>query len=226
MRSRTTTSRRKLTFSLAVLAIVFVIAAIAQIRGKDRRVNPYANGSEHGPMARATPPEEESQERPTFGTTTAPATPTTPREGRPAQDEEVTRARTKPVAANGGDINRLLDQWRLTVVRGDVGGQADLYAPRVDRFFTKRNVSREAVRKEKARMMQAYPEVNKYEISDVKVESNTGDEAVVSFRKEWDMNGNRRFSGAERQRLRLRRIDGEWKIVAEEETKIYWVKRA
>jgi hypothetical protein len=107
-----------------------------------------------------------------------------------------------------------------------VGGQADLYAPRVERFFTKRNVSRDAVRQEKARMMQAYPEVNKYEISDVEVESNTGNEAVVSFRKEWDMNGNRRFSGAERQRLRLRRIDGDWKIVGEEETKIYWVKRA
>jgi hypothetical protein len=226
MRSRTTTSRRKLTFSLAVLAMVFVIAAIAQLRGKDRRVNPYANGAEHAPTAKATPQEQEAQERPTFGTTTRPATRTTPSASRQAEDGEVTRSRTTAVVANGGDIHRLLDQWRLTVVRGDVGGQADLYAPRVERFFTKRNVSRDAVRQEKARMMQAYPEVNKYEISDVEVESNTGNEAVVSFRKEWDMNGNRRFSGAERQRLRLRRIDGDWKIVGEEETKIYWVKRA
>jgi hypothetical protein len=226
MRSRTSTSRRKLTFSMAVLAMVFVIAAIAQIRGKDRRVNPYANGAEHAPMARATPQEQETQERPTFGDATPPATRTNPKAAPPARDAEVTRARTTAVAANGGDIHRLLDQWRLTVVRGDVSGQANLYAPQVDRFFTKRNVSREAVRKEKARMMQAYPEVNKYEISDVEVESNTGDEAVVSFRKEWDMNGNRRFSGAERQRLRLRRVDGDWKIVGEEETKIYWVKRA
>jgi hypothetical protein len=206
--------------------MVFVIAAIAQLRGKDRRVNPYANGAEHAPMAKATPQEQEAQERPTFGTTTRPATRTTPSAARQAEDGEVTRSRTTAVAANGGDIHRLLDQWRLTVVRGDVGGQADLYAPRVERFFTKRNVSRDAVRQEKARMMQAYPEVNKYEISDVEVESNTGNEAVVSFRKEWDMNGNRRFSGAERQRLRLRRIDGDWKIVGEEETKIYWVKRA
>jgi len=40
------------------------------------------------------------------------------------------------------------------------------------------------------------------------------------------MNGQKPFSGAERQRLKLRRIDGNWKIVSEEETKVYWVKRS
>ena len=74
-------------------------------------------------------------------------------------------------------------------------------------------------------MMELYPEVHRYEISDVKFESQKHDEAVVSFRKDWDMNGDRRFSGAERQRLKLRRINGDWKIVSEEEMQIYWVKR-
>ena len=74
--------------------------------------------------------------------------------------------------------------------------------------------------------MSLYPTVNRYDISDVKVESNNGREAVVSFRKEWDMDGQKPFSGAERQRLKLRRIDGNWKIVSEEETKVYWVKRS
>ena len=224
MRSRTVSSRRKLTLSLAVLAMVFVIAAIAQYRGRDTRVNPYANAAEQAPMAKVTP-QQQSPERPTFGATTPVESRASAREA-PIRDTEVTRDRTTSAPASGDDIHRLLDQWRLTVVRGDVSGQTNLYAPRLSRFFTKRNVSRDAVRKEKARMMKAYPEVNKYEISDVQVESNTGDEAVVSFRKEWDMNGKRRFSGAERQRLRLRRIDGDWKIVSEEETKIYWVKRA
>jgi hypothetical protein len=223
MRSRSS-SRRKLTFSLAVLAIVLVIAAIAQIRGKGRRVNPYANGAEQAPMARSAP-RATADERPVFGDTSAPAPRVTPKD-RPA-DTEATRGRTTAAApSNSADIHRLLDEWRATLVRGDVNAQANLYAPHVDRFFTKRNVSRDAVRKEKSRMMAAYPEVNRYEISDVRVESNTGDEAVVSFRKEWEMTGNRRFSGAERQRLRLRRIGADWKIVGEEETKIYWVKRA
>jgi hypothetical protein len=75
-------------------------------------------------------------------------------------------------------------------------------------------------------MMELYPEVNRYDISDVKVESSKPGEAVVSFRKDWDMRGDRPFSGAERQRLKLRRISGDWKIVSEEELKVYWVKRS
>jgi ketosteroid isomerase-like protein len=223
MRSRSSSSRRKLTFSLAVLAIVLVIAAIAQVRGKGRRVNPYANGAEQAPIARSAP-QAAADERPVFGDTPAAASRVTPKD-RPTATEAM-RGRTTAAPSKSDDIHRLLDEWRSTLVRGDVNAQANLYAPRVDRFFTKRNVSRDAVRKEKSRMMAAYPEVNRYEISDIRVESNTGDEAVVSFRKEWEMTGNRRFSGAERQRLRLRRFGGDWKIVGEEETKIYWVKRA
>jgi hypothetical protein len=92
-------------------------------------------------------------------------------------------------------------------------------------FYRRNGVSRETVRREKARMMELYPQVHRYDISDVKLESHKGEEAVVSFRKDWDMNGDRRFSGAERQRLKLRRINGDWKIVREEELKIYWVRR-
>jgi hypothetical protein len=112
-----------------------------------------------------------------------------------------------------------------TVSKGDVESHSDLYAPTVTRFFRQRNVSKTAVRKVKSQMMALYPTVNRYDISDVKIESNTGSEAVVSFRKEWDMKGRRRFAGAERQRLRLQRLGGEWKIVSEEETKVYWTKR-
>ena len=104
-------------------------------------------------------------------------------------------------------------------------GQTSLYAPKLSRFFRQTDVSHAAVHRDKARMMQTYPNVTKYEISDVRLENHSGDEAVVSFRKDWDMSGRRRFAGAERQRLKLRRIAGDWKIVSEEETKVYWVKR-
>ena len=149
----------------------------------------------------------------------------------PRNPPRIRKRRTAPVAnlpRNAPDtagIDQLLTRWRDTVAKGDLEGHTNLYAPNVDRFFRQRNVPHEAVRKVKSQMMTLYPTITRYDISKVTVESNTGNEAVVSFRKDWDMKGRRRFAGAERQRLKLRRIAGDWKITSEEELKIYWVRR-
>jgi hypothetical protein len=238
MRRTNWTPRRKLLASFAVLGIVLVIATIAQFTGKDTRRNPYA--ATRAPDAK-TPAKEakktpESSGRAVFGAEEArrsdtrpdPTSPTLPQAAEPQNDVELsTRGRTTDSAdSNTAGINELLTRWRDTVAKGDLEGQTQLYAPKLDRFFRQRNVSHAQVRKVKSQMMSLYPTVNRYDISDVKVESNNGKEAVVSFRKEWEMKGQKPFSGAERQRLKLRRIGGEWKIVSEEETKVYWVKRS
>lgn len=111
------------------------------------------------------------------------------------------------------------------MLTGDVNAHVILYAPRMTQFFRQRNVTREAVRREKARLMEIYPKVLQYDISGIQVESSSENQAVVSFRKDWDMRGARRFAGAERQRLTLQRISGDWKIAGEEELKVYWLKR-
>jgi hypothetical protein len=232
MRQTNWNARRKLMASLAVLGVVLVIAVIAQFTGRSTRANPYA--------ATRTP-EVKTAEKPggraVFGTEQPtgarearpdPTSATLPRPVEPANEAEPsTRGRaTEPVTSTSAGIDQLLDRWRDTVAKGDLEGQTELYAPKLERFFRQRNVSNAQVRKTKAQMMALYPTVNRYDISDVKVESNNGKEAVVSFRKEWDMKGQKPFSGAERQRLKLRRIAGDWKIVSEEETKVYWVKRS
>lgn len=221
MRQTSWTARRKLFASLSVLAVVLVIAAIVQFTGKPPARSPYAGGA---PATAA--PTAEPGERAVFGSDPRPApTAESPRLASPPVQNEPEEPTTRARAETSAGIDEFLTRWSNTVARGDVEGQAALYAPKVDRFFRQRNVSQAAVKKVKSQMMSLYPTVNRYDISDVKVESNNGREAVVSFRKEWDMNGQRRFAGAERQRLRLRRIGGDWKIVSEEETKIYWVKR-
>jgi hypothetical protein len=236
MRRTNWTARRKLMASLAVLGFVLVVAAVAQFTGKDTRANPYAS------TARSTPPRTSAEPsgRAVFGAgdnahdearddVRPSPTGESPLAGRTAPvvaEKEETSTRARSTDADTGGIDRLLARWRDTVAKGDVDGNTELYAPRVDRFFRERNVSQASVRKTKSQMMSLYPTVNKYEISDVKVEKNDGREAVVSFRKEWDMKGQKPFSGAERQRLTLRRIGGDWKIVGEEETKVYWVKRS
>ena len=210
-------NRLKLFGSLIVLAIVMIIATIAQFTG--RRADTAA------PQAR-----NRAQPRAVFGDTW----PTTPVESREEPPDAQRPRRSKIVSRKRGSVSRsrigyrsgLLHRWRETVVRGDVNAHAILYAPKMDKFFRRRNVTRETVRREKARMMELYPDVKRYEISDVRVESQRGTEAIVSFRKEWDMRGDRPFSGAERQRLKLRRIAGDLKIVSEEELKVYWLKRS
>lgn len=217
MRQDPQNTHRKLFASLAVLAVVFVIAAIAQFTGTWR---------ENQPASAATNPPRASGERAVFGDVRAPAAPAPPpAEAKPVTEEESARSRTEVTTTGRGEIDGLLDRWRNTVLRGDVNGQTILYAPKMELFYRRNGVSRETVRREKARLMELYPRVHRYDISDVKVESQKRDEAVVSFRKDWDMNGDRRFSGAERQRLKLRRINGDWKIVREEELKVYWVSR-
>jgi hypothetical protein len=213
-------TRLKILGSLTVLAIVMVIAVIAQFTGNGRwnRDNRQTSDS----TARSTQP------RAVFGDTTSP--PPRQQESPPPSGDISTRSRADtPGAATtqiaNMEIDDLLNHWRDSVIRGDVNAHVILYAPKMDQFFRRRNVTRETVRREKARMMELYPRVNRYEISDIRVESQRGNEAVVSFRKEWDMRGDRPFSGAERQRLKLRRMSGDWKIVSEEETKVYWIRR-
>lgn len=123
------------------------------------------------------------------------------------------------------DILGFLERWRTSLIRGDMAAHVDTYAPRVERFFRERYVSRERVRDEKRRLLERYPNVNRYELRNVKLESRTGDRAVVTFRKDWDTSGRERFAGSEAQRLTLERAGATWQIVREEEIKVYWVHR-
>ncbi len=152
-------NRLKLFGSLIVLAIVMIVATMAQFTGRwaDTPAPQFRN---------------RSQPRAVFGDTRS----TTPAEARELEPEtqqaapvdESSRESEEAPAVPPSDINGLLDRWRDTVVRGDVNAHAILYAPKMDKFFRRRNVTRETVRREKARMMELYPDVKRYEISDVR----------------------------------------------------------
>jgi hypothetical protein len=212
-------NRLKLLGSLTVLAAVLIIAAIAQ----------YGRGQQAGQtsVAASTP---NPQPRAVFGEGPLPrvtaSTPQKPSLPEIEQERESTRSRVTDSGKNLAEIHSLLNRWRTSTIDGNVDAQTILYAPRMEHFFRQRNVSRQIVRREKARMKELYPTINRYDISDVRIESAAKNQAVVTFRKDWDMRGQRRFAGAERQRLKLRRMAGDWKIVSEEETKVFWVNRS
>jgi hypothetical protein len=148
-------------------------------------------------------------------------------EARPAPvaPQKRDRAAVMTVTEVPADIVQFLSKWENSLEKHDLATQENCYARVVDRFYTKSNVSQKDVMAEKRRMLQAYPKFNKYEISNIRVESLTGDRASLTFDKNWDASGRKRFAGSEQQRLVLIKVSGEWKIVREEETRVYWVRR-
>ena len=238
----------KLVGSMSLLAVVLVFAAMRQFsaRGHDPLREPV--GVENTEVRERTAP---TTDRAVFGKdadggnadTDSPRPAALPGDSEDAAPPaETERERSEPPKAASkanteenttgsasdvpGGVQAFLDEWRDTLIAGDADAQARLYAPKVERFFTKTGVSREAVRREKASLLARYPTFHKYDIRDVRVEEMKGDRARVTFDKEWDARGTGRFAGAERQRLTLQRTAaGGWQIVREEELKVYWVRR-
>jgi hypothetical protein len=231
--SRTTRrTRLKLFASLSVLAVVLAVAAVRQFGSHRDRQREVATSD----IGQNRPAEARPSERTVFGAHPSPVdTLPTDRRATAAEDKspasgERSRTLTQPLEPNRqnipGDVHAFLDRWRTTLISGDSAAQAALYAPRVHRFFTKRNVTREQVQREKERMLTRYPEFHKYDINDVHVQSQDNDRVIVTFRKDWEARGRGRFAGSEQQRLTLIKRAGTWQIVSEEETKVHWVRRS
>ena len=122
------------------------------------------------------------------------------------------------------DVRSRLAVWTSTMLSGDVAGQVDCYAPVVAPFFQRPYASRGDVAAAKVKMNNDYPTVMKYVISDIKFLQADVDRAVVSLDKEWEAVGERRFAGKEREQIELKRADGQWRISAEREIRVYWVQ--
>ena len=130
-----------------------------------------------------------------------------------------------PGNAIPSDVMTTLNRWRDTMISGDVNGQTDCYAPVVQVFFRRKNVPREVLRRMKRSGMASYPTVKAYQLTNIHLESLTQNWAALTFDKYWDVYGRNHFSGSERQRLTMAKIDGLWKIIEEEELQVYWTKR-
>jgi ketosteroid isomerase-like protein len=141
-----------------------------------------------------------------------------------SRTEPISVNSSRPVSGSGAELESVVHAWADALNRGDVNRHVSFYAPRLERYFGATGVSRDAIAKDKRRVLGQH-DTFQINVSDVRVESVEGDRAVVTFRKEWNSTGGRPFAGAERSRLVVANLGGEWKIVGEKEQKVYWVKR-
>lgn len=197
-------------------------------------------------MARETEPEQGSRpviiepkskpaKRPDRSPISSPQAASTPAAERPSPVVNAPSPTVAPAAATAGPptreqaqagITSTLTHWVDTTRRHDLDNHIQTYGPRLSNFFKQKGVSQQYVRTEKARLFREYPEIRQFEISNLRLQSLKGNEAVVTFDKRWDTVGKSRYAGAGQGRMRLQLINAQWKIVGEEDTRVYWSKRS
>jgi hypothetical protein len=122
-------------------------------------------------------------------------------------------------------IRNFLENWAEAAKAGDIERAASMYAERVSTFFTKRNVTRADVHKERNLNLARYGRMSLYRISDIQISPISTNQVSVTFRKMWQSSGPRVTSGEEKEQLILERDASAWRIVSEKEIKVYWVKK-
>jgi hypothetical protein len=113
-------------------------------------------------------------------------------------------------------IRALLDRWSAALKRGDVQMAAQCYAPVVSTYFTRHDVTREAVRQSLRQSRDRYGRLDFYRISGLGITPVSDNRAVATFRKRWKTSGRARSAGEEDERMTLVRNQGAWQISSEQ----------
>jgi len=126
-------------------------------------------------------------------------------------------------------IQLAIEEWQHAILSGDPDLIAACYAPRIERYFDQQNSSSARVRQAALRSFQHVGKPAILRISEVAISPVSDDRAVATFRKHWQTRGPKVFAGEEQERLAFVLVPGgeapRWKIVSEEETKVYWTQR-
>lgn len=187
--------------------------------GTDRPVeqppSPSTDKAATGVQADARPSEtarEDSEPRDSEQATASTTTVQTPTLAEPESEEQ----RDAHAVLRGA-----LDGWVAATNRRDIEKQMEYYNPTVNAFYLTRNVSREAVRAEKARVFGRAESIDVRADAPQITVARDGRTATMRFRKQYAIEGgaeNRR--GAVLQELRWRRTRDGWKITSERDLQV------
>jgi hypothetical protein len=119
------------------------------------------------------------------------------------------------------DVSQQVDAWKEGTESGDVDSYIDLYADRLDYYYTKRNVNRSSVRTDKQNAFRQYSDI-RITVSNLTVTPDaTGERATAVFDKEWVFDGERRFAGKVQSQMQFKKVDGQWLITGERDLRQY-----
>lgn len=143
----------------------------------------------------------------------------------PAEKKKTAAAETQTSSANGAStqaaLNSALDDWVTATNNRDVKKQMSFYAPKVGTFYRDRNVSRDEVQAEKARLFGQAKSVDiRAEKPEIKLD-RSGRTATMRFHKKYQIDGGGEARRGEVvQELQWQKTASGWKIVGERDVRV------
>lgn len=157
----------------------------------------------------------------TIANSDPPSTPKTVRSPTPAVTSNINVPAKVDDARVRSEVTQSLNGWKAQAESLDLDAYMEYYAPTVD-YYNKNGASFAYVRTDKMRAFSKYSSIQ-IDLSDISVTVDpTGETATAIMDKEWNFQGNGSSRGKVRQMIRFRRIDGEWRITAERDLKLYY----
>ena len=132
--------------------------------------------------------------------------------------EKPTPKAPPPPSPSDADVRSALYGWANTLSNMDFTGHVNYYAPIVERYFSKKNISREQIADDKSAAFAKFTAMN-MTLSGIDVTMLSATRAQANLAKSWDFirpDGSH-FKGAVRQRIILDKGYGSWLIVSEQD---------
>jgi ketosteroid isomerase-like protein len=134
----------------------------------------------------------------------------------------VVEQQTNDTQSESSEIAGTLSSWASAQAQNDAAKTADFYAEQVDRYFLKREVTREFVQADRQAFLDGGKRIQDYSIGELRFETNSRTTATVVLTKSWailDLGGTAATQSSTRSRLWLKRTAEGWKINGEQDLK-------
>ncbi|MFB0562264.1 MAG: hypothetical protein ACETWM_13755, partial [Candidatus Lokiarchaeia archaeon] len=120
------------------------------------------------------------------------------------------------------EVKKVLDNWVQSLLNRDIMTHTSIYANKVN-YFTKNDLSNSEIFRDKKKAFDLFQTMD-MRIEDVEITINNHS-ATTIFIKYWNFNGEKSFSGKEKEKLVFKKSDNTWKIIEEKELVIFWVEK-
>jgi tetratricopeptide (TPR) repeat protein len=114
-------------------------------------------------------------------------------------------------------ITEMVSEWATAYASNDVEAEIAFYAPLVDPFYNRHNVSRETVLQIRQNLFNKGVRLSKYEAGNITVTMNSNDEATVDLEKLWSTRPAGSMPIHTRSQLHVRNVNGKWLITGEKD---------
>jgi ketosteroid isomerase-like protein len=149
----------------------------------------------------------------------------------PSSGSSSSRAQPTTPSESDSEIRDAIEGWANAFRARNADRFAAYYAPEVEQFFRKKDVSRSQIHDVYQSTFGKMNSIYAYEISGLRVEFPEGEaspaRATATYDKTWDTSqtDGKRFSGEEIERLTFEKTDEGWKIVREDELQVLRTSR-